>query len=124
MTENNEKLIASFFEDSKHQMLPDNGFTNRVMNRLPEHRYTRMLCLNRLWTAVCVVAGVLLFFMNDGFGLLKNIASDAFMDIISICVSANINIGALIAIVLILISVTYVAIYDIITSGKYMESLR
>ena len=59
MTENDEKLITSFFEDSRHHTLPDNGFSERVMRSLPENNYARMKCLGRLWTATCVVAGIL-----------------------------------------------------------------
>lgn len=58
MTEDrDELLVRKFFEENKAE-LPDDGFSQRVMRRLPD----RARRLNRIWTAVCVVAGVLMCF--------------------------------------------------------------
>ena len=47
-----EQLLGQFF--AEHQLdVEDRGFTNRVMRRLPD----RSVCLNRIWTAICSVAG-------------------------------------------------------------------
>ena len=123
MTENDEKLITSFFEDSRHHTLPDNGFSERVMRSLPENNYARMKCLGRWWTATCVVAGILFFFLSDGFGHIKKIVYDVLMDIISVCVSVEFNINTLATVVVLFISITLVAIYTMFTYSDYDKTL-
>lgn len=46
-------LVRQFFEDNK-VILPNDGFSRRVMRRLPRREQR----LNRVWTVVCVAAGV------------------------------------------------------------------
>ena len=67
-----EQLLGQFF--AEHQLdVEDRGFTNRVMRRLPD----RSVCLNRIWTAICSVAVVVLFFLTKGwvsiFGTMQGI---------------------------------------------------
>ena len=65
MTENNqdERLLEQFFQAARQVELDDDGFTERVMRRLPD----RSLRLSRLWTAACIVAGLLLFTLLGGW---------------------------------------------------------
>lgn len=66
MMENDEKLIMQFFEEQmpdKH----DEGFSKRVMRRLPDK--TRHL--SQLWTMICSVAGVVFFLLIDGIDSLR-----------------------------------------------------
>ena len=51
-----EELVASFFEEHKMEF-NDDGFTQRVMHRLPE-RGNRVA---RIWSVVCAVCGIVLF---------------------------------------------------------------
>lgn len=76
MIENDdERLIARFFQENKKE-IPDDGFTRRVMRRLP----TRTRRLSRLWTLLCSVAGVVFFLLTDGIDSLRaalgNVAGD------------------------------------------------
>ncbi len=72
MTENrDELLVRKFFEENKTE-LPDDGFSRRVMRRLPD----RARRLNRIWTAVCLLLGVLLCAACDWFGALSYIIKD------------------------------------------------
>ena len=52
-----EQLVRQFFAEQTAE-IPDNGFTQRVISRLPRRSEQR---LNRLWTALCTLAGVILF---------------------------------------------------------------
>lgn len=63
MTEidNNDKLLKNFFTENK-QEIADNGFSRRVMHHLP-NRSNR---LSRIWTAVIMLAGTILFFWMGG----------------------------------------------------------
>ena len=54
-----EQLIGRFFAENTVE-LQDRGFTNRVMRRLPD----RSVCLNRIWTAICMVAAVAVFILT------------------------------------------------------------
>ena len=66
MTENlnnDDLLLERFFSNARTQQLDDDGFTSRVMNRLPDHAVR----LSRYWTAFCMVAGMVLFLVFKGW---------------------------------------------------------
>lgn len=73
MTENNDKLLESFFA-GKRQEVADNGFTHRVMRSLPR----RSNRLARLWTAGGFTLAAGLFVALDGLELLWNSLREAF----------------------------------------------
>ena len=68
-----DELVAMFFAEQK-QELEDDGFSKRVMQQLP----SRSLRLSRIWTLVCSLLGIGLFFWADGFGQLKRLFLNAF----------------------------------------------
>ena len=51
--------------------IEDNGFTERVMANLPAGEANMVHRLSRLWTWFCVVMGVVLFFLLNGWDSLK-----------------------------------------------------
>ncbi len=66
MMEDNERLLQQFFSEAARQEIDDNGFTERVMNRLP----SRINWFVRLWTFFCVTVFVVLFVVFRGWELL------------------------------------------------------
>ena len=58
-----DKLTEKYFREYR-QEIPDDGFSRRVMNRLPGERTRR---LDWLWTAMCVAACITVFFLTDGW---------------------------------------------------------
>lgn len=66
-----EALLQRFFADSARMDIADDGFTDRVMHRLPEEVDARCYRLYRLWTAAMVAVCVAVFFFVNGFQLLK-----------------------------------------------------
>ena len=66
-----EALLKRFFADSARMDIADDGFTDRVMRRLPEEVDARCYRLYRLWTAAMVAVCVAVFFFVNGFQLLK-----------------------------------------------------
>lgn len=66
-----EALLQRFFADSARMDIADDGFTDRLMRRLPEEVDTRCYRLYRLWTAAMVAVCVAVFFFVNGFQLLK-----------------------------------------------------
>lgn len=63
-----DRLLKQFVQEHK-QELPDKGFTRRVMSRLPDREQR----LSTIWTAVCLVFGLILFYIFDGVEGLLNI---------------------------------------------------
>jgi len=66
MNDNDEQLIQMFFAEQR-QDIPDQGFSRRVMRQLPSRAWQ----LNRIWTAICSVVGILLFFFCGGTQIVK-----------------------------------------------------
>lgn len=64
-----EALLQRFFADSARMDIADEGFTDRLMRRLPEEVDTRCYRLYRLWTAAMAAVCVAVFV--NGFELLK-----------------------------------------------------
>lgn len=66
-----EALLQRFFADSTRMDIADDGFTDRLMRRLPEEVDVRCYRLYRLWTAAMAAVCVAVFFFVNGFELLK-----------------------------------------------------
>ena len=66
-----EALLQRFFADSARMDIADEGFTDRLMRRLPEEVDTRCYRLYRLWTAAMAAVCIAVFFLVNGFQLLK-----------------------------------------------------
>lgn len=61
MTKDNDILIESFFAKARQQDIEDNGFSRRVMSRLPsraDRMHIRKRRISRLWAAFCLVLGI------------------------------------------------------------------
>lgn len=71
MTNNDNRLIESLFEEASRQQIADNGFTDRVMAALPDNSVAKVRRLSRLWTWFCILTGCALFFLLDGWAVLK-----------------------------------------------------
>ncbi|SES74280.1 DUF5056 domain-containing protein [Prevotella sp. kh1p2] len=85
MTDNNdEKLIARFFEENRPE-IADNGFSRRVMRRLPASKRN----LSRLWTALCSLAGLAFFLLFNGFADLRVALGNVFGDFVGALFSAE-----------------------------------
>lgn len=69
MDKRDEQLLQHFFSEAAQQTIEDNGFTERVMRRLPAQP-DRIKWFNRLWTAFCVTVAVILFTVFHGWELL------------------------------------------------------
>ena len=70
MTESDDRLIERFFSEAARQQIADDGFTERVMAALPEGM-AKGRRLSRLWTWFCIAVGGMLFFLLNGWGVLK-----------------------------------------------------
>lgn len=76
MNEDNDLLLRQFFSEAAQQTIADDGFTERVMRRLPDMQASQVrhqekaLWFSRLWTAFCIVVFAVLFVVLHGWELL------------------------------------------------------
>ena len=79
-----DQLLQAFFADNKMEEVPDDGFSDKVMQALPALEQERALVkrrrLEHLWTAVCMVIGVIAAVVCQGWeqilGLFYNMKID------------------------------------------------
>ena len=72
MTDNNQ-FLDDLFKQAAQQQIEDNGFTERVMQNLPEAKTDVVRKLSRLWSLFCIVIGVGLFFAFGGWQVLQGL---------------------------------------------------
>ena len=74
MNEDNEQLLQQFFSEAARRQVADEGFTERVMQRIEQTERQReafsLQRFNRLWTWFCVLVFVVLFVVFRGWELL------------------------------------------------------
>ncbi|MBR4899049.1 MAG: DUF5056 domain-containing protein [Prevotella sp.] len=66
---NDNELLESFFQNAREQQIDDDGFTERVMQCLPDStvQHSKLQKLSWLWTAFCILLAVLLFLKFIGW---------------------------------------------------------
>lgn len=73
MTEQDDKLIADFFANQR-QEIADQGFTRRVMRRLPDRNQR----LSQLWSSCGFALALALFVALDGVQLVLDTLRETF----------------------------------------------
>lgn len=73
MSDKDNIMIEEFFKQAAMQQIEDNGFTEKVMQRLPDIQVDKVRRLSRLWTLFCVVVAAGLFFMFGGMEILRGL---------------------------------------------------
>ena len=84
LSASDEQLLQAFFADNKMEEVPDDGFSDKVMQALPALEQERALVkrrrLEHLWTAVCMAIGVIAAVVCQGWeqilGLFYNMKID------------------------------------------------
>lgn len=117
MMENDDKLVKAFFDAHRSQPLPDDGFTRRVMNSLPE---ARAVWLNRLFTAICVVAAAAMLVCANGFALLRRCVLNMYGELVGAFTSMQFGPHPSVTLVIASVGVfSLLAIYHIFSSEEY-----
>jgi hypothetical protein len=74
MIDKDERLLQQFFSEAANQKIEDNGFTERVMQRLASANVQRSAFnvqrISRLWTWFCITVFAVLFVVFHGWELL------------------------------------------------------
>ena len=73
MTEKENKLIEDLFKQAALQQIEDNGFTERVMEQVERVDQTSLAPhrLSLLWTWFCIAVSLVLFYVFNGWEMLK-----------------------------------------------------
>ena len=72
MTDNNQ-FLDDLFKQAAQQQIEDNGFTERVMQNLPDTKSVVIRRLSRLWSLFCILVGAGLFFAFGGWQVLQGL---------------------------------------------------
>ena len=75
MEDKSDILLKQFFAEASQQQIADDGFTERVMARLPERRACGVQCLARMWTLFCLLVAVGISWIVSGWDLLEGFVS-------------------------------------------------
>ncbi len=102
MTENDERLIEQFLAPARRE-IADNGFTRRVMRRLPDRRERLSRWISGLGFALAAV----LFIALDGVQLLGDALREAFTAAIEHGFAADIDPKSLLVAAVVLLFLTY-----------------
>lgn len=66
-----DQLLQTFFADNRMEEVPDDGFSDRVMQALPSLEQEQALAkrrrLEHLWTAACVAVGIVAAVVCQGW---------------------------------------------------------
>ena len=73
MTDKDNIILEDFFKQAAQQQIEDNGFTERVMQNLPEAKTDVVRKLSRLWSLFCILVGLGLFFAFGGWQVLQGL---------------------------------------------------
>ena len=73
MTEKENKLIEDLFKQAAQQQIEDNGFTEKEMASIEKGQWKmdNGKLLSILWTWFCIAVSVVLFFVFNGWEMLK-----------------------------------------------------
>ncbi|KGF17952.1 hypothetical protein HMPREF1640_05310 [Prevotella sp. S7-1-8] len=86
-----DQLLEQFFSSFKRD-IPDDGFSHKVMRRLP----LRAKRVNAAWSIFCLMVGVALFIVFNGLGDLRAIASNFVGDVIGYVASIHLSLFSLV----------------------------
>jgi hypothetical protein len=65
--------LADLFKQAAQQQIEDNGFTEWVMQNLPDARTDNVRRLSRLWSLFCILVALGLFFAFGGWQVLQSL---------------------------------------------------
>ena len=87
MTEKENKLIEDFFKQAAQQQIEDNGFTERVMEAIGngQLKMDNGQLLSVLWTWFCIAVSLVLFFVFNGWEMLKASLHVLYASILTSC---------------------------------------
>ena len=111
MKESDEELVSRFFQ-AHINAVEDNGFTRRVMRKLPARRHR----LSRLWSVLCLLTGIGMLTFGWHLDSLKGIFGQMGIEILHVFESlCQMNISPLM-LLLMVITLAGVALFDFVST--------
>lgn len=86
--ENNDDILLTKFFDSQRQDIADDGFSKMVMQRIPRQSARPYI----IWRLICVVAGIILFFLADGIDTLRSVVVNSVVNMASYILSIDLSV--------------------------------
>lgn len=87
MKNKDDILLKQFFDQNKQQ-IADNGFSEKVMQRIPQQQSARPYII---WQIVCICLGVVLFLTCGGIDSLCAVWQNMFANIMSYLISIDLS---------------------------------
>lgn len=103
-----DQLLEQFFSSFK-QDIPYDGFSHKVMRRLP----LRAKRMNTIWSIFCLMVGVALFIVFNGLGALRVIASNFVGDAIGYVASIHLSLFSLVSLWATVALLAVVGLYNV-----------
>lgn len=75
MEEENDRMLEEFFKKAQELEIPDDGFSDSVMEKVMADGNRRMVVMMHIWTTVCVVSGILVILFSGIVNRLPSMAS-------------------------------------------------
>lgn len=113
MMENDDRLVAQFFEEHKVE-IEDDGFSRRVMNQLPGG----VRRASRIWTFVCTVVGISMFCLLDCFNSLRMVLGNIFGDFIGFFSSIQLPGLTSLTLYLAVLTIMAVSLHNLIVAER------
>lgn len=108
MTNKNEQLIQQFLKPYRHTVVPDNGFSRRVVDGLPRRRFIAVHArlLEYIWAAFCLLVGIVLVWKLQVVQILWDALRDSFTEAF-VTQIAQIPLGSLLLVGFIILLLCY-----------------
>ena len=66
-----DMLLTGFFSEARATDIPDNEFSDKVMQRIESMDNKRLMLLSRLWTVVCSLLGIAFVVSSEANGYIR-----------------------------------------------------
>lgn len=114
LSQEDELLLQQFFAVNTMEV-PDNGFSRRVMRRLPQGARR----MNNLWTAICWLGGLVLFLLFDGVAAVRsgvvNILGNLYGFLVSMDIHAvlqSVNLTSVLGVAAVIVGFAFIGVYN------------
>lgn len=126
-----EELLTGFFETFAKTEIPDDGFSRKVMEGLPPSSelsaMRKTVRLERLWTLLCVVVGIVFFVAEGGYSLLRVAFARILSDLGGIALhlinllSASYSVTTILTLLAIVYTLSMVFAYNLAMDARMMS---
>lgn len=85
--ENNDDILLMKFFDEQRQDIADDGFSQKVMRRIPQQSARPYI----IWRLICVLVGVVVFFLANGVDELRTVFVNNIVNMASFILSIDLS---------------------------------